>query len=81
MSDGAIVPRNDRIEELEAEVQTLRSALEWACGGDSGYEFNETWDGLVHRGLLVEVPASDEYRSEWESDTMWVWRWQAGEER
>lgn len=70
-----------RIAALEAERATLREALAWVCPASEG--FTEAFDGLVERGLLVEVPADADYRAEWDADTMHVWAWAAldGKER
>jgi len=61
------------IRRLSASEAALRAALEWAFPASEG--FTEAFDGLVERGLLVEVPASEEYRAEWDADTMFVWAW------
>ena len=70
----------DRLAALRAEtpavpdeVRALRAAMEELFPPEEGY--TEAFDTLVEKGLLVEVPASDEFREEWESDTMYVWAW------
>lgn len=58
---------------LSGDVAQLRAAIESLFPAAEGY--TEAFDELVERGLLVEVPADEEYRDQWESETMWVWRW------
>lgn len=66
-----------RIEKLEAERERLREALGWTA--------NQVWeytldggtfqDEMIERGLMVEVPASERFREEWDADTMYVMAW------
>lgn len=55
-----------------------QAALEWCCqaawmGGDiDGGDFQSE---MVERGVLVEVPASEEFKAEWQEDTMFVMAW------
>jgi hypothetical protein len=62
-----------RPPELVEEVRALREVLMHLCPAEEG--FTEAFDYLIERGLLVEVPADEAYREEWDSDTMHVWRW------
>ena len=51
-------------------AERMREALE---GGDiDGGTF---FDMMVRLGLFVEVPADEEYREEWDMDTMYVLSW------
>ena len=78
-------------EDLEAvanaltENDGLRSILQWCAeetweGGDIDWGYFQ--DEMVKAGFFVEVPASEEFREEWESDTMYVLSWSplAGEQ-
>lgn len=60
------------------EIIKLRSMLQWCA--------EETWDGgdidwgcfqdeMVKAGFFVEVPASEEFKEEWDADTMFVLAW------
>lgn len=73
---GMVSIRHSELEKLVQAVKerdALRASLEWAFPAQEG--FTEAFDGLVERGLLIEVPADDEYRAEWDSDTMHTWSW------
>lgn len=65
-------------QEERAEVTKLREALRWcaeaAWEGSSieGYDFQ---DMMEREGLMVEVPADEAFREEWDSDTMYVLAW------
>ena len=68
-----------RIEQLEKERDELRDAIAaivtdsvWVGRDLDGADVQEM---LEKRGLLVEVPASDEIREEFECDTMLALRW------
>lgn len=63
---------------LKEQLALLREAMEWAIqyhfewgSMDSGDWQNE----LERRGLLVEVPATEEIRNEFETDVMLVPAW------
>ena len=56
-----------------AEVERLREALETLFPVAEG--FTEAFDDLERMGLIVEVPADDAFREEWDVDTMYVWAW------
>lgn len=72
--DQSVVIRHaDDDAALLEELATLRGVLESEFPAEEG--FGEAFDALVEAGLLVEVPADEEYRDQWESETMWVWRW------
>ena len=55
-----------------------QDALEWCCqhswlGGDiDGGDFQAE---MIERGILIEVPASEKFREEWDEDTMFVMAW------
>ena len=74
---------HERVRELEADRDKLRSIIESCCecvwdGCDiDGGDFQ---DWLVADGLLVEVPASEDFAAEWGEDaTMYSLVWK-GEE-
>ena len=67
------VPSGER--EAREEVAKLRAALERLFPVDEGY--TEAFDDLEAMGLLVEVPADEAFREEWDADTMYVWAWSA----
>ncbi len=66
--------------ELMAERDNLRRALEWISS-----EFNsgtgptdlDYFDTMVNLGLLVPVPATEEFKDDWGEDTMYVLSWKA----
>ncbi len=68
----------------EEEVQNLRECLDWLCqqsweGGDiDGGVFQ---DGLERMGILVRVPATQQFREEWDADEMLIQRWKEKEIR
>lgn len=56
----------------------MREALEWCA--EEAWDRTEIDGGHFHDkmlslGLFVEVPADDDFRDEWESDTMFVVAW------
>jgi len=62
------------------EVQRLRSALEWIGqkvwdGGD--VDGGHWQDEMAKRGILVEVPAGERFREEYDCDTMFTFYWLA----
>lgn len=60
---------SDMIRGLEA-----LGKLHWGYGhGDIAAEDFE--EAMTNAGLLVEVPATDEERDEWEAETVLVWTW------
>ena len=72
-----------RIAEMEAEQEPLRAALEKICSDVWGYsdiDGGEVQDYLEASGLLVEVPASDDFRAEYDCDTMFQLRWRVPNE-
>lgn len=61
-----------------AERDELREVFQWCS--------EQVWEGLSidggsfqdemeRRGLMVEVPATDEFRAEYDTDVMLTWRW------
>ena len=66
------------IMKQRAEIQKLRDALQWCAqhaweGGDiDGGDFQSE---MIERGILVEVPASQEFKDEWDTDVMYVMAW------
>ena len=65
--------------EIQSERDKLREALEWIwvevlAGGMDDLDFQNTLEEL---GLLVEVPADEQFREDWDADTMYVLAWQA----
>lgn len=64
--------------ESGGEVGRLREALRWcpeaAWEGSSieGYDFQ---DMMIAAGLMVEVPADEDFRAEWDTDTMYTLAW------
>ena len=72
----ALVPVGARpVSESAREVERLRRALEELFPVSEG--FTEAFDDLERMGLLVEVPADETFREEWDADTMYVWAWSA----
>lgn len=63
------------VSESAREVERLRRALEELFPVAEG--FTEAFDDLERLGLLVEVPADETFREEWDADTMYVWAWSA----
>lgn len=67
-----------RIEELKAERDKLREFFEslaldvWGYSDPDGGDFQ---DRAVEQGLLVEVPADEAFKAEYDSDTMYTWIW------
>ena len=76
---GAPLYTLDAIAEmLEAERDKLREALEWCAREhqDGGDIDGGSWQDMMERlGLLVEVPASEAFREDWDCDTMYVLAW------
>ncbi|MEE8146535.1 MAG: hypothetical protein V3T24_02930 [Longimicrobiales bacterium] len=70
-----VYPPGDDVGRLLVE---LRDALEWcwqhAWQGDSSFQAE-----MVERGILVEVPASEEYKLQFDTDTMLVPAWKRDE--
>jgi len=71
--------RADAVEALVAERDKLREALEWIwremmAGGPADID---TQDTLERLGLLVEVPADERFKQDWDADTMYVLAWRA----
>ena len=73
MREDAVARLIARAPDLVTEIQRLRTALEALFPAEEG--FTEAFDDLVSFGLLVEVPADDAYREEWDAETMYVWAW------
>ena len=64
---------------IVAERDKLRQALEWiwremAQGGPADIDTQDTLENL---GLLVEVPADEQFKQDYDADTMFVLAWQA----
>ena len=55
------------------EVERLRAAMVKLFPAEEG--FTEAMDDLIDMGLLVEVPADQQFRDEWGGDTMYAWAW------
>lgn len=59
-------------------ILEYRAALLWCAqhaweGGDiDGGDFQSE---MIERGILVEVPASQEFKDEWDTDVMYVVAW------
>ena len=74
----AHVAKSMALGEAQAELANLREMFEsvcrltWDCEEiDGGY-----WqDEAERRGLLVLVPADDEFRAAWDQDCMYTWSW------
>ena len=71
--------RPPRAVESETEVERLREALEKLFPVAEG--FTEAFDDLERMGLIVEVPADEAFRDEWDADTMYVWAWRLRSQR
>jgi len=61
--------------EAAAEITRLRKAFQWCCWDSQGFNGFEFQDEMERRGLLVPVPASPEFRDEYDADTILVWEW------
>jgi hypothetical protein len=63
--------------ETEAERDKLREALEWIWGEmlEGGIDDLDTQNTLEELGLLVEVPADEQFKQDWDADTMYVLAW------
>jgi hypothetical protein len=67
-----------RLAELEKDRENLRGLIEhalldvWQGSDIDGGGFQ---DEAERRGLIVEVPASEEIRAEFETDVMFTWAW------
>lgn len=73
-----------RIEQAERERDNLRELFEhvtrkmWDETRDLDWDDLQEWQSEAERlGLLVTVPASDEFKAEWGGDTMLSWSWSA----
>ncbi len=67
-----------KLSTAEAERDELREVIERICTEVWGYDdpdHGDIQDHLVDKGILVNVPASDEVRTEFECDTMYVLKW------
>lgn len=66
-------------DDERRELQNLRELFEhvcqsmWAIGCD--IEAADWQDKAEALGLLVEVPASEEVRAEYDCETMFTWAW------
>ena len=73
------VAAEDTVEwESAVEIRRLRAAFDWHCEKVfEGYapDGMDWQDEMERRGLLVEVPASPEFREEYDADTMLVQSW------
>ncbi len=73
-------PATQYILQLKAERDEIRDVLEWYSemlwdGREpDGFDFH---DEMVKRGLFVEVKASDRVREEYDTETMFTWKWHA----
>lgn len=75
---GEISAWIERTDALEAEVENLRGMLgycvtDWRDG--CAIDHFDFQDEMVKRGLLVEVPADEAFRDEWDVETMFVLAW------
>ena len=66
------------IMKQRAEIQQLRDALLWCAA--QAWEGNDIDGGdfqneMIERGIMVEVPASQEFKDEHLSDHMYVMAW------
>jgi hypothetical protein len=69
--------------KYQAEADELREVLELLMMDEWGYretEAPDVQDVLVERGILVERPAPQSFRDEWDADTWFVFRWSTDEE-
>jgi hypothetical protein len=67
-----------RVAELERERDELRDVIELLIIDEWGYRepaAPDVQDLLTERGILVEAPAPERYREEWDSPTWYVLRW------
>ena len=67
-----------QIAELETERDTLRAAIRRICHDVWGYDDpdgGDVQDYLVEVGILIEVPASEAVREEYDCETMFTPRW------
>jgi len=76
-TDTDLFKTMDCLRVIESERDKLRQALEWiwremACGGPADIDTQDTLEKL---GLLVEVPADEQFREDWDADTMYVLAW------
>ena len=68
-----------QIEELAKDQSKHRELFEhvthalWEFTGD--IEWSDWQDKAEELGLLVSVPASEDFKAEWEADEMFVWAW------
>ncbi len=66
--------------ELMADRDNLRLALEWVAEEyqSAGAPNDIDWfDTMRNLGLLVPVPATEEFKDDWGEDTMYVLSWKA----
>ena len=74
----ALETLSDKHIQAEQEIEALREALTWCSeqvweGRDiDGADFQ---DEMPRRTLLVEVPASEEVEAEFDTSTMFAWKW------
>ena len=67
-----------KLAEREAEVKVLRGFFEhmaldvWELTDIDGGDFQ---DRAVEQGLLVTVPADDQFKAEYDCDEMYTWSW------
>ena len=77
---GCLRVLSERLVDALNDRDEARDALQWCSA--------EVWEGVdmdggtfqdhfESEGLLVQVPASKEFREEWDADTMYVWKWNA----
>lgn len=74
----SIATLRTRVAELEGERDKLRQFFEniaLECWGGADVEQSDFHDWGVAAGVLVEVPASDDIREEFETETMFTWSW------
>jgi len=76
--DEEVPGLRSELATVKAERDILRSVLQELCPAGEG--FTEDFDLLVDHGLLVEVPADEEFKAEWGDDcSMLTWSWLAGD--
>jgi hypothetical protein len=75
--DERAIAAADELGELLRYREALAWCVrEWLNGGYAGdIDGGAFQDEMEARGVLVRVPASREYREEWDVDTMLVARW------
>lgn len=68
----------DRMDDLIVEITKLRAALQYcATQVSNGYDIDGGYfqDEMIARGLMVEVPADEAFKAEYDSDVMYVLAW------